>query len=382
MKRKVILLGASGSIGSQTLEIIEKYPDEFELIGISVGKNLNRMVEILMEYPTIRYAYSIEEAPGLILKYPETRFFHGEKGLEELASVKEADLFVNALVGFTGFIPSLRIIENGIDLALANKETLVAGGELIKKALKDSPSHLYPIDSEHSAIWQCLHGNDRREVSRLIITASGGSFRDRTREELKDVTVEQALKHPNWSMGAKITIDSATMVNKAFEVIEAHYLFDMPYDKIAVLIHPESIVHSMVEYADHAVLAQLGQADMRIPIQFAMRYPSHGGEVAEERLDLAQIGSLHFREVDEKRYPVMKAVRLLASYGGNLGAVFNGANDAAVELFLNRKITFLQIEEAIFGALGAMSFVSNPTVEDIIAAHAFGQQYVAEHFAK
>ena len=241
MKRKVILLGASGSIGSQTLEIIEKYPDEFEFIGISVGKNLNRMVEILMDYPTIRYAYSIEEAPGLILKYPETRFFHGEKGLEELASVKEADLFVNALVGFTGFIPSLRIIENGIDLALANKETLVAGGELIKKALKDSPSHLYPIDSEHSAIWQCLHGNDRKEVSRLIITASGGSFRDRTREELKDVTVEQALKHPNWSMGAKITIDSATMVNKAFEVIEAHYLFDMPYDKIAVLIHPESI---------------------------------------------------------------------------------------------------------------------------------------------
>ena len=382
MKRKVILLGASGSIGSQTLEIIEKYPDEFELIGISVGKNLNRMVEILMDYPTIRYAYSIEEAPGLILKYPETRFFHGEKGLEELASVKEADLFVNALVGFTGFIPSLRIIENGIDLALANKETLVAGGELIKKALKDSPSHLYPIDSEHSAIWQCLHGNDRKEVSRLIITASGGSFRDRTREELKDVTVEQALKHPNWSMGAKITIDSATMVNKAFEVIEAHYLFDMPYDKIAVLIHPESIVHSMVEYADHAVLAQLGQADMRIPIQFAMRYPSHGGEVAEERLDLAQIGALHFREVDEKRYPVMKAVRLLASYGGNLGAVFNGANDAAVELFLNKKITFLQIEEAIFGALGTMSFVSNPTVEDIIAAHAFGQQYVAEHFAK
>ncbi|MBQ5756631.1 MAG: 1-deoxy-D-xylulose-5-phosphate reductoisomerase, partial [Erysipelotrichaceae bacterium] len=168
MKRKVILLGASGSIGTQTLEIIEKYPDEFELIGISVGHNTSRLVEILMAYPTIRYAYSIESVPGLVLKYPQIRFYNGEKGLEEIASVKEADLFVNALVGFTGFIPSLRIIENGIDLALANKETLVAGGEIIKKALKDSSSRLYPIDSEHSAIWQCLHGNETKEVSRLI----------------------------------------------------------------------------------------------------------------------------------------------------------------------------------------------------------------------
>ncbi|MBQ1512455.1 MAG: 1-deoxy-D-xylulose-5-phosphate reductoisomerase [Erysipelotrichaceae bacterium] len=382
MKRKVILLGASGSIGTQTLEIIEKYPDEFELIGISVGHNTSRLVEILMAYPTIRYAYSIESVPGLVLKYPQIRFYNGEKGLEEIASVKEADLFVNALVGFTGFIPSLRIIENGIDLALANKETLVAGGEIIKKALKDSSSRLYPIDSEHSAIWQCLHGNETKEVSRLIITASGGSFRDRTREELEGVTVEQALHHPNWSMGAKITIDSATMVNKAFEVIEAHYLFDMPYDKIAVLLHPESIVHSMVEFNDHAVLAQLGQADMRIPIQYAMRYPSHAGEVGEERLDLAKIGALHFREVDEERYPVMKVVRLLAAYGGNFGAVFNGANDAAVDLFLKQKITFLEIEKAIFGALKEMSFVSDPTVEDIIEAHAYGQRYVTEHFAK
>ncbi len=381
--KRVAILGSTGSIGTQSLDVIKGHPGDFVVSALTCGRNIELFRKQLTEFrPAFAATADAEAASILSAEFPGIRFAAGMGGICEAAGLPDTDIVINSLLGMMGLRPTFAAIEAGKDVAFANKETLVAGGEIIKKALKNSSSRLYPIDSEHSAIWQCLHGNETKEVSRLIITASGGSFRDRTREELEGVTVEQALHHPNWSMGAKITIDSATMVNKAFEVIEAHYLFDMPYDKIAVLLHPESIVHSMVEFNDHAVLAQLGQADMRIPIQYAMRYPSHAGEVGEERLDLAKIGALHFREVDEERYPVMKVVRLLAAYGGNFGAVFNGANDAAVELFLKQKITFLEIEKAIFGALKEMSFVSDPTVEDIIEAHAYGQRYVTEHFAK
>jgi 1-deoxy-D-xylulose-5-phosphate reductoisomerase len=369
MKRKVILLGASGSIGTQTLEIIQKYPDEFELIGISVGRNTSRLVEILMAYPTIRYAYSIESVPGLVLKYPQIRFYNGEKGLEELASVKEADLFVNALVGFTGFIPSLRIIENGIDLALANKETLVAGGEIIKKALKNSASRLYPIDSEHSAIWQCLHGNETKEVSRLIITASGGSFRDRTREELEGVTVEQALHHPNWSMGAKITIDSATMMNKGFEMIEARWLFGVMPDDIEIVVHPQSIIHSMVAFKDGSVKAQLGLPDMHLPIRYALGLPD--GRLASDcrKMTIEDMANLTLERPDFDKFPLLGTAYAAARTGGTAPCVMNAANEIAVAAFLKDEIGFTDIYRIIDTTMAQAHLVKHPTYDDYVASN-------------
>ena len=372
----VVLLGASGSIGTQTLEVLDLYHEEFCLKAVSVGKNTAFLRELVQRYPSLEAVYSIEKDEELAAAHPQLRYFCGDE-LSELAAWPRTDLVINALVGFVGFLPSLAAIRSGKDLALANKETLVAGGEVIKREMKKYGTKLYPIDSEHSAIWQCLQGNPREDLKRLIITASGGSFRDKTREELKDVTLEDALKHPTWSMGAKITIDSATMMNKAFEVMEAHYLFDVPYEQIDVLIHPQSIVHSLIEFKDGAQLAQLGLPDMRIPILYALRHPSHAAGVSSESLDLAKVGTLQFRAMDYDRFPFLKAVKRIAPLGGNFGAVLNGANDEAVSLFLQKKISFLDIEKSVFAALEKMEFVSDPDEADIIAAHDFGRDAVA-----
>ena len=273
--KKIVLLGASGSIGTQTIDVVSNHKDEFHIIGLSVGYRINKLRNILDEFFIPYVSVAKEEDMQLLQKeYPSVTFFCGEEGLKALASLKDYDMLVNAVVGFRGLIPTLTAIENGKDVALANKESLVVGGELIKQALKKFNVHLYPIDSEHSAIFQCLQGNQSSEIDKLILTASGGSFRDKKREELHQVTVKEALCHPNWQMGGRITIDSATMMNKGFEVIEAHYLFNIPFEKIEVLIHRESVIHSMVQYQDHALMAQLGTADMRIPIQYALSYPN------------------------------------------------------------------------------------------------------------
>ena len=378
--KRILLLGASGSIGKQSIDVIKEHQDELKLVGAGVGKQIDYLEKILAVFP-LKYAYSIERHILLEQKYPDTKFFYGDEGLIDIVKEKEYDLFENALVGFVGFKPTLEAIRNHKDIALANKETLVAGGDIINAALKEYGVNLYPIDSEHSAIAQSLRGNNPEDVRRLIITASGGSFRDKTREELEDVTVEEALHHPNWNMGAKITIDSATMMNKGFEIMEAHHLFNMPYDRIDVLIHYESTVHSLVEYNDGSIINQIGSADMRLPIKYALLYPKHLEDSNNNYCDLAKIGTLHFKDIDYKRYPLVKIAKEVGKLGGNFGAILIGANDEAVDLFLHKRIRFIEIEKYIIEALKNSTYIKNPDADELIASHKWAKDYVDDLWA-
>lgn len=348
MKKHITILGASGSIGTQTMEIIAANPDLYELDGISVGNNIKQL-EVFLEKQHIPYVCvkQKEDAKRLSVMYPKTKFWSGDEGLLELAALPQTELLINALVGFVGLAPTMTAIQNQKTIGLANKETLVVAGELIQKACLKHQVQLLPIDSEHSAIFQCLHKEDQRDVQKLILTASGGSFRDLSRSQLKDVTKDMALAHPNWSMGSKITIDSATMMNKGFEVIEAHYLFHQPYSNIQVLLHRQSIVHSMVQFQDHSILAQMGTADMRIPIQYAMSYPHHSPMAFGNELRLDQIGALTFEPMDVERFPLLALAYQVGEAKGILPAVLNAANEIAVERFLKDEISFLEIESMI-----------------------------------
>lgn len=373
--KRLLLLGATGSIGTQTIDIVLQHPDQFAITALSAGFNIEGLRKILEDVPakTVCVARQ-EDAEMLKEEYPDITFLYGDEGLLRLAE-GDYDVMVNALVGFVGFLPTLRGIECGHDVALANKETLVCGGPLIKKALQEYGRELYPIDSEHSAIFQCLRGNDRSQVKRLIITASGGAFRNLSREELKDVTVEQALAHPNWSMGPKITIDSADMMNKGFEVTEAHWLFDIDYDHIDVLMHPESVVHSMVEYVDHSIIAQLGAADMRLPIQYALTWPDRLYYELDEELDLARIAQLHFSAPDMERFPLLALAYEAGRKGGNLGAVMNAANEVANAAFRRSEIPFTMIEDIVIGAVHSCEFKEIETVQDVLDADEWGREY-------
>ena len=378
--KKIVLLGASGSIGTQTIDIILQHPDLFELVAFGVGKNIQKAEEYLQTFPQITTFSVGSEKDAVLLreKYPNKTILSGEEGMEEIVRKQTYDLLVNALVGFAGFLPTLASIESGHDVALANKETLVCGGELIYRALEKNNCKLYPIDSEHSAIWQSLRGNKMEQVNRLLITCSGGAFRNKTREQLKDATVEEALAHPNWSMGPKITIDSATLMNKGFEVIEAHWLFHMPYEKIAVLMHPESVVHSAVEYIDHSIIAQLGAPDMRLPIQYALTYPERYYYTQDTPLDLAKLGSLHFSDPDTKRFPLLALAFESGKKGGNLNAVMNAANEVANAAFRNHEISFLEIEEIVISAVHHAPFHSITCVQDVIDADSWGREYACK----
>jgi len=371
--KRLVLLGASGSIGQQVIEVINKYNDQFTLVGASVGERTGVLKDLVAEFDSLEFIVSKEYE--VELDNLEIRYEYGSEALNNLASYN-CDIVVNALVGFAGFLPSLYAIRANNDLALANKETLVAGGDVIKRELEHSSSQIYPIDSEHSAIWQCLNAQNYPDINKLWITASGGSFRDLKRSQLKNVTKAQALKHPNWSMGAKITIDSATMMNKAFEVMEAYYLFDIPYERIEILMHPESIVHSLVEFKDGAFLAQLGLADMRVPIQYALMQPRHLEGLEPKHLDLREIAQLNFSAFDGKRYILPAVVKKFAHLGGNFGAVLNGANDRAVALFLEEKISFLDIENVIIDCLRNFDYQEEVDVDAIIEADQFGRDYV------
>lgn len=376
--KQLILLGASGSIGEQTLDVIEKHPDKFSLVAFSVGKRVEKVHDILRKFPVKQVCVQFkEDAEHLKAIYPDIQFYSGDEGLLELVSLAEGNTVVNALVGFAGLMPTLTAIEHGKDIALANKETLVVGGRFVKEAVKKHHVQLTPIDSEHSAIFQCLQGLKPNECEKLIITASGGSFRDRTHDECADVTVEQALNHPNWSMGAKITIDSATMMNKGFEVIEAHYLFDLDYDKIDVLIHRESMIHSMIQTIDKAILAQLGSADMRLPIQYALSYPERY-ELNIDSCDLASIACLHFGKVPQGRYPLFEVAYDCGKKEGNACAILNAANEVAVGAFLERKISFLDIERLVFKALKSIPYISYPSLEEVIHTDQMTRTYVKE----
>lgn len=377
--KQIILLGASGSIGEQTIDVIRAHPEEFELVAFSVRQRLDSAYKILEEFNVLSVCVKDEQdAIKLKRDYPQLDIKYGDEGLQELASLPYGDTLVNALVGFVGLLPTLKAIEHHKDIALANKETLIVGGKFVKEAVKKYGVSLKPIDSEHSAIFQCLQGNDHGSIDKLIITASGGSFRDRSRDQLKGVTVKEALSHPNWSMGAKITIDSATMMNKGFEVIEAHYLFDIDYDKIEVLLHRESIVHSLVQYCDHAVMAQLGTADMRLPIQYALTHPRRLPLMNSDHLDLVKLGTLHFEKADFERYPLLGLAFKLGRLEGNACAIMNAANEEAVALFLAGKIEFLEIESYVFKAVESIEFIANATLEDIIKSDAAARAFVNE----
>ncbi|WP_276937089.1 1-deoxy-D-xylulose-5-phosphate reductoisomerase [Dielma fastidiosa] len=377
--KQIILLGASGSIGEQTLDVIRSHPELFELAAFSVRSRLASAYKILDEFKVRAICVKDEQdADEIRKKYPHLDIHIGDQGLLELAALPYGDTLVNALVGFVGLLPTLKAIECRKDIALANKETLIVGGKFVKAAVKEYGVSLKPIDSEHSAIFQCLQGNAHSSVEKLIITASGGSFRDRSRDQLQGVTVKEALSHPNWSMGAKITIDSATMMNKGFEVIEAHYLFDIDYDKIEVLLHRESIVHSLVQYCDHALMAQLGTADMRLPIQYALTHPARLPLMNSETLDLAKIGTLHFEKADFDRYPLLGLAYKAGRLEGNACAIMNAANEEAVALFLAGKITFLDIETYVFKAVESIEFIENATLEDIIRSDGAARAFVNE----
>ncbi|TDF98193.1 1-deoxy-D-xylulose-5-phosphate reductoisomerase [Paenibacillus piri] len=373
--KRIAILGSTGSIGTQTLDVISHYPDRFIVEGLAGGHNLALLAEQVKRFKPKKVSVATRDlAEQLQLAVPPgTRVYYGDEGLLEIAAGTDADYMVSALVGSQGLRPTLEAIEAGKHIGLANKETLVSAGHIVTERVKRRGIKLLPIDSEHSAIFQCLNGESMKDVHKITLTASGGSFRDHTREELLHVTVEQALQHPNWSMGAKITIDSATMVNKGLEVIEAHWLFDLPYSRIEVLVHPESIIHSFVEFADCSIIAQLGNPDMRVPIQYALTYPDRL-QTPTPSLNLAQVGKLHFREMDFERFPCLKMAYDSGLAGGTAPTVFNAANEAAVARFLNGEITFLQIETIIASVLERHERIVNPDLEQIMEADVWARQ--------
>lgn len=364
--KKISLLGATGSIGTQTVDIVRAHPEHFELSAISVGRNINEARKIIQQCkPALVSVMKKEDCLSLQAEFPSIRFVYGEEGLVEVATHPSTEVLVNAVLGSVGLTPTLEAIKMRKTIAIANKETLVTAGHLVMEAAKEYGADILPVDSEHSAIFQSLQGQDQKAIDRLILTASGGSFRDKTRAELQGVTVEDALNHPNWSMGAKITIDSATMMNKGLEVIEAHWLFDLPYEKIDVLLHKESIIHSMVEYSDTSVIAQLGTPDMRVPIQYALTYPKRMSLPNTKRLSLGDIGQLHFAKMDEERFRCLAFAFQAGKAGGTLPTVLNAANEEAVQAFLDGHITFLQIEDVIEKAMNEHTVIQKPCLSTI-----------------
>ncbi|AIQ69390.1 1-deoxy-D-xylulose-5-phosphate reductoisomerase [Paenibacillus graminis] len=364
--KKISILGSTGSVGTQTLDVIAMHPDAFEVDGLSAGSNIALLLEQVRRFKPRRVSVSTKElAEEIRASLPSgVELFSGNEGMVEIAAGGDADTVVTAVMGSVGLHSTLAAIEAGRHIGLANKETLVTAGHLVTELAGHKGVQLLPIDSEHSAIFQCLNGENREDVSCITLTASGGSFRDLTRDQLKNVTVEDALRHPNWSMGAKITIDSATMVNKGLEVIEAHWLFGLPYEQIQVLLHPESIIHSYVEFRDSSIMAQLGSPDMRVPIQYALTYPDRWASPAK-RLSLAEAQRLTFREMDFARFPALKLAIECGKAGGTAPTAFNAANEIAVARFLRNEIPFLRIEEIIEEVLQHHERAAYPNLEQI-----------------
>ena len=343
----VCLLGASGSIGQQTIDVMLKNPDDFDLLGFSIGKRTRYLKGIVKRFPNVKAIclQSKSKVKYYSNIYPNITFFYGDEGLNELIRFSAAKMVVNALVGFVGLYPSIYSLQNNYKLALANKESLVVGGDIINDLLRKGHGQLFPIDSEHSALWKCLKVDDQN-VDKLVITASGGAFRKLSRDQLSDVKASDALKHPTWKMGPKITIDCATMVNKSFEVIEAYYLFGYDYQHIDILLHDESMIHSLVKYKDGTYRAEVSHPDMRNPIRFAL----YEGEIpfdTEVADDYHKYGPYHFHDFDITRYPAVKHARTVMEKGGTYGAVFNASNEVAVRAYLKDEIPFLAIESLI-----------------------------------
>ncbi|GAB6117771.1 1-deoxy-D-xylulose-5-phosphate reductoisomerase [Thermoanaerobacter brockii subsp. lactiethylicus] len=365
--KKVIILGSTGSIGTQTLDVIKNFRENFEIVGLTAYNNVELLSKQIREFNPKVVAVKDEDKANQLRENlkKNVEILTGSKGLQEIVKY-DADLVVVAVEGIAGLIPTVTAIQMGKDIALANKEVLVTAGQIVMDLVKKKDISLLPVDSEHSAILQCLRGNDKKEVSRLILTASGGPFRGKKKEDLRKVTVNEALNHPNWKMGKKITIDSATLMNKGFEVIEAKWLFDISEDKIDVIVHPQSIIHSMVEYIDGSVIAQLATADMRIPIQYALNYPTRNYINGINFLDFSLTIQLTFEKPDLETFRCLSLAYEALKIGGTMTTVLNAADEIAVSLFLNKKIEFLQIAEIIEESMKEHNNIQNPTLDDII----------------
>ena len=371
--KNVVVLGSTGSIGRNTLSVLSDFADKFNTFGLSTNTNTDLLKEQIERFHPQIAAIADEKSFAAFQKTDETEIVFGIDGLKRLCSAPEVDLVINALVGSVGLLPSFEAIESKKDVAIANKETLVmAGGLLIQKA-KERDVKILPIDSEHSAILQCLLTGKKDEVKRLILTASGGPFLKREKKDLKNIKVAEALSHPTWEMGKKITVDSATLMNKGLEVIEAHWLFDMPADKIRVVIHPQSIVHSMVEFVDGSLIAQMSIPDMRIPIQYALFYPERL-PTNNRPLDLTQIKSLAFEEPDQEKFPCLEICYQALQMGGTAPAVLNAANELAVKAFLEEKLSFVEIHKVVKQTLNHHQVVESPGLNDILNADKWSRE--------
>lgn len=364
--KRIAILGSTGSIGTQALDIIKNNREKFEVTALTAGKNIQLLSEQIKEFnPKIAVTANEKDALELEKNFKDIEILWGMEGLITAASESKCNMVLNALVGMIGLLPTYYAIKAGKDIALANKETLVAGGHLIMDAIKEHGVRLLPVDSEHSAIFQCLQGNHMDEVKRIILTASGGPFRGYTKERLQSVTVNEALAHPNWSMGAKITVDSATMMNKGLEVIEAYWLFNIPVDKIDVIVHPQSIIHSMVEYRDHSVMAQMGVPDMKVPIQYAFTYPNRLQNNLQH-LNLVDSGTLTFEKPDIKVFKCLELAYEVINKENSYSVVLNAANEILVQLFLEKKINFLDIQNNIIKVMDAHDPIAHPTLDEIL----------------
>ena len=366
--KKIAILGSTGSIGTQTLDVVRANKD-IEVLGISAGRNIEKLEEQIREFsPKLAAVWDEKAAEDLAQKIQDTdtKVVSGMDGLLELAAMPGTEILVTAIVGMLGIRPTIEAIRAGKDIALANKETLVTAGHLIMPMAKEYGVKILPVDSEHSAIFQALNGEDSKEIHKLLITASGGPFRGRKRDDLEKVTLEDTLKHPNWVMGQKITVDSATLVNKGLEVMEAKWLFGVDLDHIQVVVQPQSVIHSMVEFEDGGIIAQLGTPDMRLPIQYALYYP-HRRYLAGDRLDFAKLGQITFEEPDMETFLGLPMAIRASREGGSMPTVFNAANELAVKKFLHREIRFLDIYDIIGQAMERHKKIEYPKLEDILA---------------
>lgn len=365
--KKIAILGSTGSIGTQTLEIVREN-DDLEVVSIAAGSNIMKLEEQIREFhPKLVCVYQEKAAKALKVAVADldVKIVTGMDGLIEAATINEAQIVVTAFVGMIGIKPTLEAIKAGKDIALANKETLVTAGHLVMNAAKEYGVKILPVDSEHSAIFQSLNGENPKEIDKILLTASGGPFRGWTREQMKEVQVEDALKHPNWAMGQKITIDSSTMVNKGLEVIEAKWLFDTELSDIQVVVQPQSLIHSMVQFKDGGIMAQLGTPDMKLPIQYALYYPERRF-LAGDRVNFAKIGQITFEAPDMENFPGLALAYQAGTTGGTMPTVFNAANEKAVSLFLNRKIQYLEIIDIINECMEDHKMIENPSVEQIL----------------
>jgi 1-deoxy-D-xylulose-5-phosphate reductoisomerase len=378
--KNLAILGSTGSIGTQTIDVAREHRENFNIIGLSTYRNIDLLEAQILEFNPKDVCVMLEDKANILKKRlvgSKTQIYTGIEGLIKIATLEGTDLLVNSLVGTIGIQPTIAAINKGIDIGLANKETLVSAGSLVMDLAKEKKVKILPIDSEHSAIFQCIRGNENNKIANILLTASGGPFRGKKKRDLINITPREAINHPNWSMGEKISVDSSTLMNKGLELIEAKWLFDMDIDKIKILIHPQSIVHSAVEYEDGSIIAQLGEKDMKVPIAYALNYPNRKKNTFS-KLDLVSIGTLTFYKPDIETFQCLRLAYEAIKMGGTMAAVLNGANEKAVELFIKKEIGFLDIPQIIQKVMDKHKNVLNPSLEEILYIDTWAKEIAVE----